>query len=303
MTPRSTERQAAIARQGVQSGSRLASRALASLLVSRRLLLPSLLLPGLLLPACSGTQTGSGAASPEQQSSAEYDLAREAFQGGRLRDALEHVQKSISLNEENGDAAYLGAMILLAFCAADERSSDCRFDDAETFARKAIDADEGRTGTRDAKNTLGVILVHKGQYDEAIEVLKPLANDILYASPEKAWGNLGWAYLMRGNADEAIDALRRAIAAQPLFCVGQYWLGLAYEKKDELELAREAFTKAVDTQRPECNKLQDAYDARARVAEKQGHRSEARADLEKCRDISATTRVGKRCAAQLRTLQ
>jgi type IV pilus assembly protein PilF len=156
---------------------------------------------------------------------------------------------------------------------------------------------------RDAKNTLGVILVHRGRYDEAIEVLRPLASDILYASPEKAWGNLGWAYLMRGSADEAVDALRRSIAAQPLFCVGQYRLGLAYEKKEELDLAREAFTKAVDTERPECKKLQDAYDARARVAVKQGLRDQARADLEKCRDISATTRVGQKCAAQLRTLQ
>jgi tetratricopeptide (TPR) repeat protein len=256
----------------------------------------------LLLPACGAAETG-GATSPEQQSNAEYDLARDAFGAGRLREALEHAEKAAKLNPDNGDAAYLGAVILLAFCAADERSSDCRFNEAEAHARRAIEADEGRTGVRDAKNTLGVILVHEGRYDEAIEVLKPLANDILYASPEKAWGNLGWAYLMRGNADEAIDALRRAIAAQPLFCVGYFRLGLAYEKKDELELAREALTKALDTQRPECSRLQDAYDARARVAERQGLRDQARADLEKCRDISISTPVGRKCAAQLRTMQ
>jgi Tfp pilus assembly protein PilF len=262
----------------------------------------------LLTPACGAAQAGSssdvsgaaGAGSDEQRSTAEYDLAREAFQSGRLREALGHVEKALTFDEENGDAAYLGAVILLAFCAADERSSDCRFEEAEKFARAALEA---RPEMRDAKNTLGVILVHRGRYDEAIEVLRPLASDILYASPEKAWGNLGWAYLMRGSADEAVDALRRAIAAQPLFCVGQYRLGLAYEKKEELDLAREAFTKAVDTERPECKKLQDAYDARARVAVKQGLRDQARADLEKCRDISATTRVGQKCAEKLRTLQ
>lgn len=254
----------------------------------------------LLTPACGAAET-QGAASPQQQSTAEYDLAREAFQAGRLREALDHVQKASKLFEDNGDAAYLGAVIMLAFCAADDRSSDCRFNEAEGYARRSIAANEGKTSTGDAKNTLGVILVHEARYDEAIEVLKPLANDILYGSPEKAWGNLGWAYLMRGSVDEAIDALRRAIAAQPLFCVGQYRLGLAYEKKGELSLAREAFTKAVDTARPECNKLQDAYDARARVAQKQGLSAEARADLEKCRDISVSTRAGQRCAAQLQT--
>src|SRR6185369_1275958 len=134
---------------------------------------------------------------------------------------------------------------------------------------------------------------------DAIAVLRPLANDMLYGSPEKAWGNLGWAYLLRGSPDEAIDALRRAIAAQPLFCVGQYRLGLAYEKKGDLPLAREALTRAVDTDRPECKRLQDAFDARARIAAKQGLRDEARADLEKCRDLGTSTPVGQRCAARL----
>lgn len=250
--------------------------------------------------ACSAAPSSSPDAA--QRSLGEYDLAREAFQRGKLREALEHVQASLELDEENQDAAYLGAITLLAFCAAAEdaaASSDCRLEDAERYARQAL---EISPEMRDAKNTLGVILVHQGRYDEAVEVLKPLANDILYASPENAWGNLGWAYLLRGNTDEAIDALRRSVAAQPLFCVGQYRLGLAYEKKGEPALAREALTKAVETQRPECQRLQDAFDVRARVALKLGQPDDARADLLRCRDIGASTKVGQRCAAQLRSL-
>lgn len=247
---------------------------------------------------CGAAQASSP--DTEQQALGEYDLAREAMQAGRLREALDHVEKSLALDDDSADAAYLGSVIMLAFCAADEASSDCRFAEAEAYARRALAANPEM---RDAKNTLGVILVHQRRYDEAIAVLKPLANDILYASPEKSWGNLGWAYLLRGSAEEAIDALRRAVAAQPLFCVGHYRLGLAYEKKHEYALAREAFTKAVDTQRPECQKLQDAFDARARVSAKQGLREEALADLERCRDIGSTTRVGQRCATQLTQLR
>src|SRR5262249_48053619 len=147
---------------------------------------------------------------------------------------------------------------------------------------------------RDAKNTLGVILINEGKCDEAIAVLKPLAGDILYGSPEKAWGNLGWAYLKRGNADEALDALRRAGAAQPLFCVGQYRLGLAFEKKRDYAAARDALNKAIDTPRPECQKLQDALEALGRVFVKLDSRDEARAALEKCRDIASTTPIGQR---------
>lgn len=251
------------------------------------------------IAGCSSTNTNP-AQAPEQQSLAEYDLARESYKIGKLRDVIAHVQKAIELDDTNADAAYLGAMAHLQFCAADEKSSDCRYEDAEKLARKALEANPE---LRDAKNTLGVILVHRGRYDEAVSVLKPLANDILYNFPENAWGNLGWAYLLQGSFDDAVDALRRALAAQPLFCVGSYRLGLAYEKKGDLTAARDAFTKAVETPSPDCGRLQDAFDARARVGAKQGLREEARADLTKCVSIANATPLGKQCAEQLKTMQ
>ncbi len=259
------------------------------------LLLPLLLTFG---PACSGAQERVDGVDAKAQ--AEYDLARESFEAGRLREALGHVQASLRIDEANPDVHYLGAVILLAFCAADEASTDCRFEEAERHARAALEA---APDMRDAKNVLGVILVHRKKYDEAVAVLKPLAEDILYGSPEKAWGNLGWAYLSRGSVDEAIDALRRALAAQPMFCVGNYRLGLAYEKKGELSLAREAFTKALETDRPECRKLQDGFAARARVADKLGQHDQAREDLERCRDVGPATSTGKRCVVELGTMQ
>ena len=257
---------------------------------------------GFLLLSIAGCPTTSAnpAQSPEQQSLAEYDLARESYKLGKLRDVLAHVQKAVDFDSGNADAAYLGAAVLLQFCAADEASSDCRYEEAEKYAKKAIEANPE---LRDAKNTLGVILVHRGRYDEAISVLKPLAGDILYNFPENAWGNLGWAYLLQGNQDAAIDALRRALAAQPLFCVGAYRLGLAYEKKGDFGAAREAFTKALETPAPECQRLQDAFDARARVGIKLGLLAEARADLTKCINIASATSLGKRCAEQLKTMQ
>ncbi|MFT3771142.1 MAG: tetratricopeptide repeat protein [Minicystis sp.] len=248
-------------------------------------------------PACV-----HGPASPgdEQRSTGEYDLAGDAFKNRKLREALDHIQKALKLNPDNADAAYLGATVMLAFCALDDKSPDCRLKEAEDYARRALAAAPEH---RDAKNALGVILVHEGRYDEAIAILKPLTEDLVYASPESAWGNLGWAYFQRGSTDEALDAFRRAVAVQPLFCVGQYRLGLAYEKKGDLAAAREAFTKAVETDQPQCKRLQDAFSARARVLSRQGLKTEARADLERCRDLSRDTPVGQKCAAQLQTYQ
>lgn len=257
------------------------------------------------LLSCVGFGVGLGCVAAQvpgedPKARAEYDLGRVAFQQGSLREALSHVQASLQIDDADPEVHYLGAVILLAFCAKDETSTDCRFEEAERHARKAL---ETAPEMRDAKNVLGVILVHEKKYDEAVAVLKPLAEDILYGSPENSWGNLGWAYLMRGNVDEAIVALRRALSAEPRFCVGSYRLGLAYEKKGEYSLAQDAFTKALETDRSECKQLQDGYAARARVAAKTGSSDLVRADLERCRNTGPATAVGKRCAAELSTLQ
>ncbi len=256
----------------------------------------SLMLTSLMLASIAGGCGGTGAAGPaDPRSNAIYDVAREAFGKGQLRQALAKVDEALEIDGDNSDAALLGAVVLLGFCAKDETSTDCRFDQAEKYARRAM---ASNPQMRDAKNTLGVILVHEKRYDDAIGVLKPLAEDILYASPEKSWGNLGWAYLEKGMANEAVDALRRAVAAQPTFCVGNLHLGMAYEKKGDLSAAREALTRALETQRPGCDKLQDAFELRGRILAKQGNKEQAASDFQKCREIAPSSPTAKRCDSE-----
>src|SRR5690242_13420908 len=199
------------------------------------------------------------AQDPERQSTAEHDIAADLWlRRNQPRQALEHALKAVELNDENAEAAHLVALLYLDFC---RRSTDeCHLKEAARYAKRAID---DKPDFREAKNTLGVILVHQKKYDEAIAVLRPLAEDILYQTPENSWGNLGWAYLEKGSFDLAIEALRRSVAAQPNFCVGNYRLGLAYERKGSPAQAVEAFTRALETDRVECKGLQDAYAGRA----------------------------------------
>jgi Tfp pilus assembly protein PilF len=231
---------------------------------------------------------------------AEYGLAGDAFSRGHYREALDHIEKSLEHDEANVDAAYLGAMVYLVFCAEDDESPDCRYEEAERYVRMAL---ETNADMRDAKNALGVILVHQKRASEALTVLEPLSKDILYRSPEKAWGNLGWAYLEAGRVDEAIPALKRAVAAQPLFCVGHYRLGLAYEKKGEYAAARQSFSRAVAIDDDACQRLQAAFWGRARVGQRLGMVLESKQDLERCRELASTTEAGKQCATRLRTMQ
>jgi len=253
----------------------------------------------LVVGAFACTRAGRGASGPdaERQSDAEYDVARDLFM--RMRDprgALAHAEKAIELNGDNADAHHFVALIYLSFCAASP--PDCRLAEAEKSARRAV---EIRSDFREAKNTLGVVLIEEKKYDDAIAVLEPLANDILYQTPWVAWGNLGTAYFEKGTSDEAIAALRRSIAAQPKFCVGNYRLGLAYEKKGDLGAARDALSRAVETDNPECRSLQDAFEARARVYSKSKNCDLAKGDLERCREISADSPAGQRCVASLKS--
>ena len=256
------------------------------------------------LSACAGgaqaTATQAMAtADPSRQSLAEYDLAKDLFVArGRAREALEHALRAVELDETHAEAAHLVALIYLYYCAASEM--ECRLGEAEHYASLAVKANPKY---REAINTLGVVYVHQKRYDDAVKVLVPLANDILYATPEIAWGNLGWAYLLKGDLDKAISSLQRVLALQPDFCVGAYRLALAYEKRGDLEAAHQTVTRALQTDRPECRSFQDAFHARARIAMRRGDRDRAREDLQRCRDLNATNATGRECEVTLAKLK
>jgi Tfp pilus assembly protein PilF len=249
---------------------------------------------GTAVSACAGS-TGEGVKDPLRMSDSEYDVARDLWlRRNSPREALAHALKAVELNEENADAAHLVALIYMDFCS---RSADeCRLKEAEKHARLALKA---KSDYREATNTLGVILIHEKRYADAIQVLKPLTEDILYQTPENAWGNLGWAQLEAGQTDAAVESLRRSIAAQPLFCVGLYRLGLAYERRHEETAAAETLTRALETQAPGCNGLQDAYAARSRLEARAGNADAAKSDLERCVELSRKTDAGKECSSML----
>lgn len=249
--------------------------------------------------ACFGSDAKSPGGDPVAMSRSKYDMAADLWlRQGRPRQALEQALEAVKLDDENYEAAHLVALIYLDFCR--QTPTDCRLEEAERFARRAIAIEPE---FREGQNTLGVVLIHRKQYDQAIAVLKPLTADILYQTPENAWGNLGWAYLESGRLKLAIDALRRSVAAQPLFCVGNYRLGLAYERNGQPRLALEAFTRALETDDPRCKRMQAAYAARGHVQLRLGAREPAREDFERCAKMSSTTDAGKECSSMLGKLK
>jgi tetratricopeptide (TPR) repeat protein len=248
---------------------------------------------------CGGNPKVPPGADPERMSESEYDVAVDLWRRrGKPREALSHGLEAIELNDRNSEAFHLVGLLYLDLCRL--YPNDCRLAEAERHARAALTLDPE---FREARNTLGVILIHQRKLADAIATLQPLTADILYQTPENAWGNLGWAYLERGDTDKAIDALRRSVAAQPLFCVGNYRLGLAYFGRKDYTQALEAFSRALDTADPGCQALQEAYLGRAKASLELSRMDGAHEDLDRCVAISKASKTGKECDAILRNLK
>jgi type IV pilus assembly protein PilF len=246
------------------------------------------------MAACSpSTNDGPQPANPQRQAQSEYDLARDAFYKGHLREALDHCQRSNKLDDENAKALYFTSVVYLAFCSTEGMSSpDCRVTTAEEFTRKAIKAD---AEFRDARNTLGQILILEKKYGEAIKVLEPLTKDPAYVANYLAWGNYGQALVSSGQVDAGISALRNSVT-EPRFCTGHFRLGMAYETKGDFVAAEKSFSDAVGVPSADCQSLQDAWFERARVRLKLGKTAEAQGDFARCREIGQATDTGKECA-------
>ncbi len=239
------------------------------------------------------TNDGPQVANPQRQAESEYDLARDAFYKGHLREALDHCQHANKLDDANAKALYFTAVVYLGFCSTEGMDSpDCRLPAAEDFSRRAIKAEPE---FRDAKNMLGQVLIHEKKFEEALKVLAPLTQDPAYSANYLAWANYGEALVSLGRLDEGIAALRNSIT-EPRFCTGHYRLGIAYEKKGDFVAAEKSFSDAVSVPSADCQALQDAWFERAQVRLKLGKTAEAQGDFARCREIGSTTETGRECA-------
>jgi type IV pilus assembly protein PilF len=256
---------------------------------------------GVAVAACGGRGASAPPANPERQSDVEYAIARDYFEKGQPRLALDHCLKAVDLNDQNVRALYFTSLVYLVFCDGKLQFTDpdCHMAEAETYARRALRVDGS---FREAKNLLGQILIDQKKYAEAITVLEPLTRDPSFESSFLAWGNLGWAQVLGGQLDAGIESLEKAVT-EPRFCVGHYRLGVARERKGDLAAAEQSLTNALEVDAPECKNLQDAWEERAQVRMKLGKVVDARVDFQKCRDISAETLAGRACLDALARIQ
>src|SRR6202000_1565495 len=90
----------------------------------------------------------------------------------------------------------------------------------------------------DAHNNLAVVAQHFGRYDEALAEAEKALTNISYQQPWAAQGNVGLAYMSKGDLVRAAAAMRTPLVDQPRFFAGHYRLAKVYQMSNDLDQAK-----------------------------------------------------------------
>lgn len=220
----------------------------------------------------------------------EFTLAASLREEGNTPGALEHLRVALELHPDN-----VRAHLLLGYIHLERRD----YPRAEEALRRGLELLREQPDMAaimaEARNVLGVVLIHQRRYDEAIPLLREAASDMLNHAPWYAWGNLGWAHYEKGEYDAAKEALEEAVRVQPRFCLGHFQLGRTLFAMEKFEEADEALTRALEVDE-RCEQFyQDAWALRGETRARLGRRDDAIADFERCVELSAESEAGRAC--------
>lgn len=113
---------------------------------------------------------------------------------------------------------------------------------AEESFRKAVKVDNSFA---EASNNLCYVLYAQNMIDEAIAACNKALENPLYATPEKAYYNLGRSYHKKGNYARAIKSFENAIRRNRSFIPGYFAQALSYNANKQYGKAAETMNLAV----------------------------------------------------------
>jgi Tfp pilus assembly protein PilF len=253
---------------------------------------------------CGPTARVIDPAASEKQ----YLLAADYFQKNMVAPATEEVLRAIDLDPNNAEAHYLMGLISLRKANETEelairmqclkgeelklekQEMDSHFKKAEDEFEKAIKI---KTNYSDALNSLAVVAMHFGRYDEAIQLEEKALANIIYREPYYAEGNLGLAYLSKNDFARAAKTLRQAVFEQPAFCVGRFRLAKVYYEEKEYEHAAEELEKVTGDK---ACPIQEAYHLAGLVALHRQDRPHAAEMFQRCTQLAPKSCLARECA-------
>jgi tetratricopeptide (TPR) repeat protein len=188
----------------------------------------------ILVLSFSLTGCGTNKVQLREEAKIHYDLGSVYFREGKAVPALKELMQAVEKDPKN--AAYRNLLGLAYY-------SKKLFTEAEEEYLEAIKLDPKLSG---AHINLGVVYLRQSLWDKAIKEFDSGLSNVLYATPEIAYTNMGWAYYNKGDYETAIRAFNRAIESNPRYVSAYYNQGLAYLNMDKNRKAVESFTKAIE---------------------------------------------------------
>ncbi len=182
-----------------------------------------------LLYACATAPTVEDLKKAE----AHYKLGVSYLNENKLKESFIEFQKAIQLNHE--DKYSLNALGLIS-------TRFKEYDKAINYYKHAISIDRHYS---DAMNNLGVTYLEMENWDEAIKYFKMALDNLLYATPDTAYSNIGYALYKKGDYLNALNTLNDAIKKYPDSLQPAYILGLVYMKLGDIKAAINTFNKTL----------------------------------------------------------
>lgn len=189
-----------------------------------------------LLTACATAQREEDMKIAETH----YKLGISYMDKYQINEAFVEFQKAIQLNPKHKESLnYLGYI----------STRFKKYDNAIDFYKRAISISPDYS---DALNNLGMAYIDLEEWDEAIKYFKMALENPLYATPEKPYLSMGYAYYKKGDYDSAADAVNKAALRYPQGLPQSnyylnYILGLIYVKLGKADAAIYEFKKAEES--------------------------------------------------------
>lgn len=152
---------------------------------------------------------------------------------GDLDSAVSYFERASVSDPENAEYAYLAAQTELMKGESNKAISGLR---------KTLAIDPGHIG---ANNDLAWLLASNGKdLDEALELA---LRAVRRGRSAETLDTLGYVHLQKGNAEEAVDVLDKALEAMPNSPSIEYRLGKALIANGDKDRAKAVLTKALET--------------------------------------------------------
>lgn len=226
----------------------------------------------------------------EEKKAAEihYDLGIQAQNAGNMQEAYGEFERALKLDPKFSQAHHaMGLVLHLGFA---------RHQEAIGHFEEAIRLDPAFS---DAKVNLGNVFLDSKQYDKAAALYQEALNDMKYATPFIALGNLGMAEYRRGNTEKAIDHLKSAVTTNPKFCLGYRNLGLIYDETGKTEDACVQY----GNYREQCPDTAEAYYREGLCLAKTGDQEQAVERFAACEAKASVGQLKDDCRRLLGQLQ